>query len=530
MTGMLLITLLSTVVITACNAPEAPTLSVPDEAQAGDLVDLEPCSFENDGVEYAADCGTLVVPENRADPNSRLIALPVTRPKAASGTPAAPIFWFSGGPGHPNRIGYPLDGLIENHDFVMVGYRGVQGEVILDCPEVSRAIRKAPGTVLSPESLAAYTSGAARCAERLESEGIDLAGYTLTETIDDVEAARMALGYDRINLYGISYGTRLQQTYAWRYPESLNRVLMVAVNPPGHFLWDPDVVDAQIEDYAELCAKDAVCSARTDDLVATMREVKENMPDRWMGFAIDKEAVQLLANIMFFESIQPDAPVPLSGPAAVDLWLDAAEGDYGGMALISLSRNLFLPTLFTWGHFLSMGSSVDDYRDASLDYETYLDPPDALIGTPMSRFLYGFVEGWPAHTIDEEYFEVQPSDIETLLVSGSIDFSTPPQFATEELLPHLSNGEQVILKDIGHTESIWGSQPEARAHLVTTFFDTGEVDASLYEYQPVNFTVDRDWSGLMRILMAIIVAVIALVIALIGFSIYLVRRRKTRRS
>jgi hypothetical protein len=220
----------------------------------------------------------------------------------------------------------------------------------------------------------------------------------------------------------------------------------------------------------------------------------------------------------------------LSGPAAVDLWLDAAEGDYGGMALISLSRNLFLPTLFTWGHFLSMGSSVDDYRDASLDYETYLDPPDALIGTPMSRFLYGFVEGWPAHTIDEEYFEVQPSDIETLLVSGSIDFSTPPQFATEELLPHLSNGEQVILKDIGHTESIWGSQPEARAHLVTTFFDTGEVDASLYEYQPVNFTVDRDWSGLMRILMAIIVAVIALVIALIGFSIYLVRRRKTRRS
>jgi pimeloyl-ACP methyl ester carboxylesterase len=529
-TSMLLIILLSTVLITACSAPETPPLCVPDGAQAGDLVDLEPCTFTSAGEEYAADCGTLIVPENRSDPDTRLIALPVTRLKAASGTPAEPIFWFSGGPGHPNKIGYPLDGLTEDHDFVMVGYRGVEGQVVLECPEVSRAIRKAPGTVLSPESTAAYTAGAAQCAERLESEGIDLAGYTLTETIDDVEAARKALGYDKINLYGNSYGSRLQQIYAWRYPEILNRVIMVSVNPPGHFIWDPTVTDAQIADYAALCAKDAACSARTDDLVATMREVKGNMPDRWMGFAIDKDAIQLLTYFMCVESIQPDSPVPLSGPAAVDLWLDAAEGDYSGMAMISLSRNLFLPTLFTWGHFLSMGVSSGDYLDVSRDFEAVYNPPDALIGAPLSRFLYGIVEGWPAHTIDEEYFEVQPSDIEILLVSGNIDFSTPPQFATEELLPHLTNAEQVILEDFGHTESVWFSQPEARAHLVTTFLDTGEVDASLYEYQPVNFTVDRGWSDLMRILIIVISIVIAFVIALVWFISYRIRRRKARNN
>lgn len=529
-TNIVFILLLSIVLATACSAPQNPTLTVPTGAQAGDLVNLEACTFTLLNEKHTADCGTLVVPENRGDPDSRLIALPVTRLKAANDTPAEPIFWLDGGPGHENIMRYPLDGLTDNHDFVMVGYRGMEGQVVLECPEVSKAISNAPGTVLSPESIAVYTSGTAQCAGRLESEGIDLAGYTLTETIDDVEAARKALGYEEINLYGNSYGSRLEEIYAWRYPESLNRVIMVSVNPPGHFIWDPAVTDAQIENYAELCAKDAACSARTDDLVATMREVKENIPDRWMGIAIDKDAIQLLTYFMMVESIQPDEPVPLSGPAAIDLWLDAAEGDYSGMAMISLSKNLFLPNLFTWGHFLSMGVSSGDYRNTSLDFEATYNPPDALIGAPISRFLYGFTQGWPAHTIDEEYFEGQPSNVEILLVSGSIDFSTPPQFATEELLPYLNNAEQVLLKDVGHTESVWNSQPEARARLVTTFFDTGEVDASLYEYQPIDFTVDRGWSDLMRMFIIVVIIATALIIALIWFTIYRLRRRKVRNN
>lgn len=522
---------IASLLMASCGGTEEVPITVPAGAQAGDLVDLEPCTFTLLNEEHAADCGTLIVPENRSDPDSRLIALPVMRVNAVSDTPAEPVFWVSGGPGHENITSYSMDGLTENHDFVMVGYRGMEGQVVLECPEVSQAISDAPGTVLSPESLAGYTAGAAQCAERLESEGIDLAGYTITETIDDMEAARKALGYEVINLYGDSYGTRLQQIYMWRYPESLNRVIMGSVNPPGRFLWDPAVIDAQIADYAELCAKDAACSARTDDLVATMREVSENIPDSWMGIAIDKEAVQLISKFMFNESIQSQGtPVPLSGPAAVDLWLDAAEGDYSGMAMITLSKNLFVPNLFTWGHFLSMGVSSGDYLDVSRDFEAVYNPPDTLISAPLTRFLYGPIAGWPAHTIDEEYFEVQPSDVETLLVSGSIDFSTPSQFGTEELLPQLTNAEQVILEDIGHTDSVWNSQPEARAHLITTFFDTGEVDASLYEYQPIDFTVDQGWSDLMRIFIIIVSIVTALIIALIWFTIYLVRRRKARNN
>lgn len=113
-----------------------------------------------------------------------------------------------------------------------------------------------------------------------------------------------------------------------------------------------------------------------------------------------------------------------------------------------------------------------------------------------------------------------------MLIGGSIDFSTPPQFATEELLPHLSNGEQVILKDSGHTGSFWNSQPEARVHLLNTFFDTGQVDASLYTYQRLDFDVGLGWPGLAKLLVAIVVLVPILSLVLVWWIIRWARRQR----
>jgi pimeloyl-ACP methyl ester carboxylesterase len=520
--------LLLILALAACIGSKEPEpITVPEGAQAGDLVGLEACTYEAGDVEYAADCGTLVVPENRSDPNSRLIALPVTRIRATGGNPTEPIFYLQGGPGGSNMHFQYLEGLVEDHDFVQVGYRGVDGSEVLDCPEISGAIRNAPGELLGDAALESYTAAGAACAGRLQAEGVDLAGYTIAETIDDMEAARVALGYDRINLLGESYGTRLQMIYEWMYPNSLFRVVMLAVNPPGHFLWEAEAIDAQIEDYAGLCAGDAECSSRTDDLVATMRHVSEDMPDRWLFIPIDEGGVKLITFVMLMESIQaPGDPIGVYGPAAVDMWLAAERGDASGMALASMSRNMFLPTLWTWGEGLSLAGSVDDFYDPARDYRTELDPPDTILGSPLSLWHWSLLSEWPTNLIPEEYLQVQPTDVETLLISGSIDFSTPPQFATEELLPHLSNGEQVILRDLGHTETFWNSQPGARVHLLTTFFDSGQVDASLYTYQPLDFDVGLGWPGLAKVLLGIVLLVIILVVALVLLAVWLVRRRR----
>ncbi|HSL63413.1 MAG TPA: hypothetical protein VK874_02040, partial [Gaiellaceae bacterium] len=116
-------------------APDSGPVTVPGGAKAGDLI-LEPCEYATEDGPYAADCGTLVVPENRADPQSRLIAVPVTRIRARTDHPGEPIFRLEGGPGLTNMEFANASRFSDDRDVVLVGYRGVDGSVRLDCPEV----------------------------------------------------------------------------------------------------------------------------------------------------------------------------------------------------------------------------------------------------------------------------------------------------------------------------------------------------------------------------------------------------------
>lgn len=147
----------------------------------------------------AADCGTLVVPENRNDPPTRLVAIPVTRIRARSQSPGHPIFRLEGGPGKTNMDFDTANRLAEDHDVVLVGYRGVNGSVRLDCHEVVTAL-KTYGPFLGKQSLDAHRQAFSDCATRLQNDGVDLAGYTLAQRADDLEAARKALGKSKSTL------------------------------------------------------------------------------------------------------------------------------------------------------------------------------------------------------------------------------------------------------------------------------------------------------------------------------------------
>ncbi len=113
-------------------------ITVPAGAKSGDLLDLQACEYKTKANAYQAECGTLVVSENRQKPGARLIALPVKRIKSASSAPAEPIFYLAGGPGQSNMGFSPRDALLAGHDVVLVGYRGVDGSSVLNC-QIGRA-------------------------------------------------------------------------------------------------------------------------------------------------------------------------------------------------------------------------------------------------------------------------------------------------------------------------------------------------------------------------------------------------------
>jgi hypothetical protein len=211
-----------------------------------------------------------------------------------------------------------------------------------------------------------------------------------------------------------------------------------------------------------------------------------------------------------------------SAAQVYDALLAADAGDPSGLALLSLVGELIFPSANTWGFAASIAASAD--LDPGRDYCTEMNPPNSVMGAPASEYYWCSLQygEWLTAPIPEKYRRVQPSDVETLLVSGNADFSTPVWLATNELLPALSNAEQVTLSEFGHTGDVWSLQPEATIHLLMTFYDSGEVDDSYYSYQPMNFNV-----GLLSfpLLAKVLVVVIILVPLLLAALMWLMVRR-----
>ncbi len=494
-------------------------ISVPQGAHSGQLT-MHACTYATEQGAVPADCGTLIVPENREDPRSRLIALPVIRILARSSHPLAPIFHLNGGPGITNMTFPQASRLTAQHDVVMVGYRGVDGSSVLNCPEVTAALEKS-ADFLGKASLRTYSQAFASCAQRLERSGVDLAGYTLAEQADDIEAARVALSYQRIDLLSESAGTRLGMTYQWRYPNSVDRSVMIGVNPPGNFIYSGAEIDQGIERYSALCGQQPACRARTGNLAASMKHTAADIPSSWFSLPI-KPGNALVGT---FLGLTEATGSPLSGPMTLDSWISAAHGDPSGLWFLSTMAGLVLPSSFVWGEFASIGMAdaqpVDRYFRSGSDR-------GSIIGNPLGDFLWGaggMAHAWPANPGEKQYTSVQNSSVPTLLIGGTLDFETPAQNATKELLPHLSHGHQVILSGLGHVDDFDAYEPSASTQLLTAFYATGQVDTSRYTPNVVSFTTSSTQTAIAKDSLATMIGFVLLAVIWLVVLAVRIRRR-----
>jgi pimeloyl-ACP methyl ester carboxylesterase len=466
----------SVLVLTACSREEntLPVPPVPPHAVVG-TVTAQPCIYKDGDNKFAAVCGALYVPENRGKPSPRLIALPYQRVLATTKTPAEPVFGLTGGPGQSNaRFGIPVDWFLAERDIVILGYRGVDGTARLDCEEVDSVIRSA-ATFSDSEGLKALGEAWQQCAVRLGGEGVDLGGYTMLEVADDIEALRQALGYGRIDIKAVSYGTRVALIYGWRYPDHLFRAALIGPNPPGHFQWNAAIIDRQLRRFAQLCAVDAYCASRTKDLAGDMKRALERMPKRWWGVPIHRDRILLSTFFMLWSTD--------NARSTFKMWIAAGNGHYGRMALMSAIYP-WVSSHLVWGDYAAKAVSAD--FDLKTVCSPDLAPGRTLIGSPLDVMPCAAMGKWPEHKIPAEYRTVQPSTIETLMLSGSLDLAVPAEHAKNELLPAMPNARQVVVTEFGHFNLQWG-EPEATRRLLTTFYRTGQVDSSLFTYRPVKF-------------------------------------------
>ena len=512
-------TILAAVVLASCGSLPQPVAAVVTQgAQAGELTDLQACEYPPDGGEgaYDAECGTLVVPENRGKADSRLIALPVVRIRASGSDPAAPVFLVDGGPGQSNVTWEMLPWLIERHDVVMVGYRGVDGSVKLVCPELGRSLKEHLGRDYgSDQAYEEYTAATRLCADAHVEAGVDLSSYSIPGVIEDMESARMALGYDRINVLSRSFGTRVAQVYAYLHPDSLHRVVQISVNTPGYFIGDRYVLDKMIRRMSELCAADASCSSRTSDLARTMYEVNRNMPGRWLFFRIDPDTVRLGVHYQFLNNANM--------PAVFEAYLAAAEGDYSGMAMANLLTRILTPIdQFVYGDTFSKGGTAEMNDYGGIDS---INLGDSIMGMPMSEWGWPMATSWPVELIPEDLRELQGTDVEMLLVNGTLDFATPPD-SMQAATPYFHKAQMVLLPEFSHNYDVMELQPEAFERLTTSFYDTGVGDDSLFVYQSLSFEPGMRLTVMAKVLAAVVVVLPALLILIAVLVVRRVRRRR----
>jgi pimeloyl-ACP methyl ester carboxylesterase len=258
----------------------------------------QPCLF--DLPEPTITCGVLRVPENRADPTGRQVELAVTiLPALLEPKLPDPVIYLEGGPGYAAtyRLYTWVDHPLRAHrDFVLMDQRGTGFSTpSLNCPEIEQG------------SSAQFSNPLAHCEfNRRQEDRIDLDQYHSAASAADFRDLAQAMGYQQINLYGISYGTRLALTIIRDYPQLVRSAVLDAVFPP-----EADLISDRIynrfrafEALFDACQSAPACRQRHPNLEATFYDVVARYND----------TPYEIGPVPF--SIQP--PSPLDGNAIVD--------------------------------------------------------------------------------------------------------------------------------------------------------------------------------------------------------------------
>ena len=435
--------------------------------------------FLIDSQRFEALQGFVDVPEDYSDRNSRRIQLPVLVIKTPNKNPKEPVFWLDGGPGGSNIISREKIDLrsaanaLKNHDFVCVGYRGVDGSIKLEAPKITKAFKGLDHKMLSEESIRNIKETIKDYKADLKEKNIDINQYHILNVIEDMETVRKQLRYQKINLLSVSYGTRVALLYSYRYPEIVHRSLMIGATPPGYFLARPEQAEAVIDKYDQLYRENINSSYSIKE---TMKKALTNMPKRWSVFRLDADkikagTVNALYNVDFAVSV-------------LDAYKQAAEeGDYSGLFMLQKLSDVSHPKVM--GDVYAKTVTAD--WDNNQDYEGEMRNSRALLGGNVSLLYAATAKEWDMIPIPSAYQKCRQSNTETLIISGALDHRTPPEIVDKELMPFLTNGRHIVLKNCSHIDIL--SVVMKNETFIEQYFEMGEiVETSLVVPEKVDFT------------------------------------------
>jgi pimeloyl-ACP methyl ester carboxylesterase len=417
---------------------------------------LSPCQLEDPAKVslVSADCGDLSVPENPADPKGRHISLRVARVPAINRRKQPdPLFVFAGGPGMAATTFYAsaafaFDRIHRDRDIVLVDQRGTGRSNPLTCSLDDNTVYRGSDT--------AVVTDTRRCLTALEKSA-QVQFYTTSVAVRDLDAVRSALGYRLINLYGVSYGTRVAQHYLRRFPEHTRTVILDGVVPPQLAL-GPDTslyAEQALNRIFARCIHDPECQKEFGDPGNSYRALRKslqthsvqvNLPDPTSGQPSQFEFMEYhLATVLRLGSYTAEqaALIPLMlGDAS------AAAPNFAPLASQFLMVNRSYGDAVAYGMHNSVVCSEDvPFWDLSKVDRNEIEK--TYLGTAAIDGLKTICSVWPRGPTDTDFHAQLHTDVPVLLLSGSDDPVTPPADA-EKARQGFSHSLHIVLQGFGH--------------------------------------------------------------------------------
>ena len=435
---------------------------------------LSPCTI--DGVNGPTRCGSYRVWENRTTKQGRQIALSVIVLQAL-GTirKPDPLFMLAGGPGdapsfNAKFFNETFAKVRLQRDLVLVDLRGTGKSDPLLCPELATPDKDG---VLDDEILG--VEAVIACRTRLE-KNVDLRQYTTEIAVDDLDEVRQALGYQQINLYGTSYGSRVAQVYMRRHPTALRTVTMKGIVPPSMASPATHALSGEKawQSVLERCKRDEQCDKAYPNIDEKFRALMKRLAAApilgpWGNGPKLKVSAPLFAEIFRFFLYSPDAQA-----RALKL-IDELSQDKPGLFENSLaSRRLLSSERLAAGFFLSV-SCTEDVPYLPKDITPLV--ANTFAGDYRIKQQTQACRVWPRGEMSDQHRVATKSDIPSLILSGEFDPVTPPA-GGEEVVRGLSRGLHVVVRNNGHPI---GNASECIGAMMAAFIDAGDtrgLDAS----------------------------------------------------
>jgi pimeloyl-ACP methyl ester carboxylesterase len=435
--------------------------------QKSGTLKIKPYVFENEKKEKVdAEFGTLLVPENRSNPESNLIELAFVRFKSTAKNPGPPIVYLAGGPGGSGiwtakGSRFPLFmALREIADVIAFDQRGVgYSKPYLQCfDRLALPLDVAPTREAAIKELREKSRSCASYWRDIQR--VDLTGYNTNESADDLEDLRKALGVNQISLWSISYGTHLAFAAMRRHPTSIHRAILAGTEGPDHTYKLPSNIQKHLEDLAAVIKADPEVGKEIPDFLGLMKSVFDRLDAKPETVEITdpqtKLKVKVIVNKFVMQYIVASnigTTVSARFPA---LFYRASKGDFTNPAQVWLSQSRD-----------EIGSAMSYMMDCASGQtaarrERIAREAKGMLLEDIFNFPFPDVcTEWNAPDLGDEFRAPLKSDIPVLFISGTLDARTPISNA-EEYRKGFSNSTHMIIEGAVHSDPLFLSSPKIK--------------------------------------------------------------------